>query len=43
MDSLVAPMEELNVPVVQSATREAKSEKDCGNGVSSDGGGSELD
>ena len=36
MDALVAPVEELNVPAVQSATREAKTEKDCVNGVRSD-------
>ena len=35
-DALVAPVEELKVPAVQSATREAKSEKDCVNRVRSD-------
>ena len=43
MDALVAPVEELNVPAVQSATREAKSEKDCVNGVRSDKRGGKLD
>ena len=36
VDALVAPVEELNVPAVQSATREVKSEEDCVNGVRSD-------
>ena len=36
VDALVAPVEELNVPEVQSATREMKCEEDCVNGVRSD-------
>ena len=36
VDALVAPVEELNVPAVQSATREVKCDGDCVNGVRSD-------
>ena len=36
VDALVAPVEELNVPAVQSATREVKCDEDHVNGVRSD-------
>ena len=42
VDALVAPVEELNVPAVQSTTREVKSEEDCVNGVRSDERGSRV-
>jgi hypothetical protein len=35
VDALVAPVEELNVPEMQSATREVKCEEDCMNEVRS--------